>query len=199
MSNKLEIIYINHSQLHLLENNPRRIKDPGAIEKLKILIKEHSFQNPLQVYQEKDGSYSILCGNHRFMAAKELGYTEFPCIVYTGDRKRALARAISDNKSSEWTEYDYPKLADMFIEIDTGDFELPDLTGFDTSETEEIITRETELKAVEEWNIEKTHTPFWVVIRGSVENYNKILPILSQIEKFEDVVVETSQNGKTPK
>lgn len=140
MSDRLEIVYLGIDQLQPLKDNPRRAKDPSVIKKLAELIREHKFQSPLQVYREKDGKYSILCGNYRYQAGRSLGMEEFPCIIYEGDRNRALARAVSDNKSGEWTEFDLPKLSDLFREIDVGEFSLPDLTGFDMVEIEIIWT-----------------------------------------------------------
>jgi ParB-like chromosome segregation protein Spo0J len=137
-SKRLEIVYLSASALVKLPGNPRRDKDPKAVERLSKLIQLHGFQNPLQVFAE-NGKYTILCGNHRFDAGLSLGMTEFPCIVYTGDRKAALARAISDNRSNEWTEWDVPIMKDLILELDTGDFDIH-LTGFDTHEIELMMT-----------------------------------------------------------
>ncbi|MFA5379256.1 MAG: ParB/RepB/Spo0J family partition protein [Dehalococcoidia bacterium] len=137
-SKKLEIVYLSASALVKLPGNPRRDKDPKAIEKLSKLIRLHGFQNPLQVFRE-NGKYTILCGNHRFDAGLSLGMKEFPCLVYTGDKKAALARAISDNRSNEWTEWDMPILKELFIDLDTGDFDIH-LTGFNSHELELMMT-----------------------------------------------------------
>jgi hypothetical protein len=134
----LKIIYLSTSDIVKLPGNTRKNKDPKAIERLAKLIKAHGFQNPLQVYAE-NGKYTIIAGNHRFDAGLSLGMKEFPCIVYTGDKKAALARAISDNRSSEWTEWDMPILKELFIELDSGDFDIH-LTGFNRHELELMMT-----------------------------------------------------------
>lgn len=136
--NKLEIIYIPADKLIKLHNNPRVDKDPRGIERLTTLIKEHGFQNPLNVYKS-GGKYEILAGNHRFDAGVLLGMKEFPCIVYEGDRKQALARAISDNKSNEWTDWDVPILKDLLIELDDGSIDMH-ITGFNSHELELMMT-----------------------------------------------------------
>jgi len=133
MKSKLKIEYINSEKLCLLEGNPRKQINADTLNNLKPLIKVHGFQNPLQVYEENQGRYSIICGNHRFLAAQDLGMKEFPCIIYHGSREMALARAISDNKSGEWTEWDYPALKDMIAEIDNGELDM-ELTGFTEEE-----------------------------------------------------------------
>ncbi len=139
-SKRLEIVYLPASDLVKLPGNPRRDVDPKAIERLSKLIQVHGFANPLNVFKE-NGKFTIIAGNHRFDAGLSLGMTEFPCIVYTGDRKAALARAVSDNKSNEWTEWDMPLLKDLLIDLDTGDFDIH-LTGFNTHEIELMMTAE---------------------------------------------------------
>lgn len=140
MKDKLELIYMEADSLELLEGNPRQLKDSEGVKKLKTLIEEHGFQNPLQVWKGGDnGNAIILCGNHRFIAGVELGMKSFPCIVYHGDKARALARAISDNKSGEWTEWRLPNLPNLLTEIDTGEFSVPDLTGFSEVELAGVL------------------------------------------------------------
>lgn len=143
----LTIIHLDKGQLRTSTRNPRKAKDPDVIKKLRTLIKGHGFQNPLQVYKEDKGMYSILCGNHRYEAAILEGMTTFPCIVYEGTREQADARAISDNKSSEWTEWDFPGLKDIIADLDTGAFDM-DLLGFDAGELKDIFDHD--LQAVQE-------------------------------------------------
>ena len=57
--------------------------------------------------KEKSGQYSNLCGNHRFVAARDLGIEKFPCIVYQGSREML-----------------WPALKDMVYDLDTGDFDI---------------------------------------------------------------------------
>lgn len=135
--NKLEIIYLPVSSLVKLPGNPRKDIDPEAINKLAALIKAHGFQNPLNVYAE-NGKYTIIAGNHRFDAGLSLGMKEFPCLVYTGSKKAALARAISDNKSNTWTDWDFPMLKDMFFELDVGNLDMF-TTGFSQDELDEMF------------------------------------------------------------
>jgi len=134
----LKIIELEADKLVRLEGNPRRIVDPVGIKRLVKLIKKHGFQNPLQVYKEKKGTYTILCGNHRFEAGKVAGIKVFPCIEYKGTRKMAMARALSDNKAGEWTDWDYPLLKDFIGNLDDGDFNL-ELTGFSSDEIESFF------------------------------------------------------------
>jgi hypothetical protein len=135
---KLEIIYLPIADLVKLKGNPRIDTDPKAIERLAKLIQAHGFQNPLQVYKE-NGKHTILAGNHRFDAGLSLGMKEFPCIVYEGNRKQALARAISDNQSATWTDFDLPVLKELLIDLDDGSLDMS-ITGFNSHELELMMT-----------------------------------------------------------
>jgi DNA modification methylase len=139
MDNRLELIYIKSYKLKKLDNNPRIQIDDGATGKLRALIREHGFQNPLQVWKE-GGKYTVLCGNHRYEAGMLEGMREFPCIKYKGTKQEAIARAISDNKSNEWTDWAGDELALLLRELETADFSLPDLTGFDQGEIDALLS-----------------------------------------------------------
>jgi DNA modification methylase len=138
MNSRLELIYIKSDKLKKLDNNPRVQIDDGATKKLRALIREHGFQNPLQVWRE-NGKYTILCGNHRYGAGMLEGMREFPCIEYKGTKQEAIARAISDNKSNEWTDWAGDELAMLLRELETADFSIPEFTGFDQGEIEALL------------------------------------------------------------
>lgn len=140
--NILKIKYIPTNQLVMLEGNPRKADD-DAVEKLADLIKHHGFLNPLQVFEESPGGpWTILCGNHRFLAGKTLGMWQFPCIEYNGTRDEAIARAISDNRASDWTKWDFPALKDMMADLDTGEFEIGEVCGFVAEDLNKMFDHE---------------------------------------------------------
>jgi hypothetical protein len=45
---------------------------------------------------------------------------------------------ITDNKLQDLTEWDFPKLKDLLVEIDTGAFDI-EVTGFDQIEIEDLL------------------------------------------------------------
>jgi hypothetical protein len=52
----------------------------------------------------------------------------------------ATGYALMDNQSALLAEWDLPVLKDLLEELDTGAFDM-DLTGFDTSEIEDLMTQ----------------------------------------------------------
>ena len=49
-----------------------------------------------------------------------------------------IAAAIADNRASQWSEFDFSLLRDELLTLDTGDFEMENLTGFTASELESL-------------------------------------------------------------
>lgn len=129
-----------------MEGNPRKIIKPEGLRILTGLIREHGFQNPLQVYREGPKGYTILCGNHRFKAGQAMGMSSFPCIEYKRTHKEAMARAVSDNKSAEITDWDIPLLKDLLTDLDDGDFDM-ELTGFTDDDLEDLFAEDPPPKA----------------------------------------------------
>lgn len=130
----LQIQYIEIDKLKGWKKNPRINDD--ASEKLAKLIEEHGFIDP--VIATKDGT--IRAGHTRAKAAKIKGMDKVPVIfVEFESEKHAEAFSLADNKSGEWAEWDYKMLAEILLDLDTGELDL-DITGFTLDEIEDLIT-----------------------------------------------------------
>jgi hypothetical protein len=82
---------------------------------------------------------TIRAGHTRVKAANKAGLKEVPVIYVDMDEEQAAAFAIADNKSSQYSEWDYELLKDVFEELDAFNYDL-ELTGFDMSEVENLMT-----------------------------------------------------------
>lgn len=76
--------------------NPNRMSDEMQA-KLKAYIRREGFVEPLVVRQREDG-YQILGGFHRWVIARELGYTHVPCVVVDLDDRRAKILSVNLNE-----------------------------------------------------------------------------------------------------
>lgn len=194
-SKPLEIVYIPVENLKPLPGNPRKEADERGVSKLKGLIRRHGFQNPIQVFHESNGTYTVLCGNHRMQAGKEIGMLEFPCIIYSGNRKEAMARAISDNESMNWTEWDLPKLKMMVSEI--GDLDT-EMSGFDKKDLEELLRKvDMEREPVltyDEYLLGRVKKKSHVLLSFPPEKMVHIKPLLDRILEVEGIEIEQSSN-----
>jgi len=129
----IQIQYVQLDTLKEWNRNPRR-NDP-AVDKLSKLIELHGFINPVIATEDN----VIRAGHTRCKAAKKAGLKEVPVIFIDMEEKQAQAYAIADNKSNEWSEWDFSILKDIMEDLDDGSFDM-DLTGFDTSEIENLMT-----------------------------------------------------------
>lgn len=111
----LQIKYVPIESLKEFPMNPR--KNDVAAEGLAKLMGEYGFVIP--IVATPDGT--IRAGHTRIKAARKQGMKEVPVIyVDFGDEKKAVAFSLADNKSHEWSEWDFPKLKDILVELDDG-------------------------------------------------------------------------------
>lgn len=116
--------------------NPR-IHPDNAIDRLTKSIKEYGWTNPILISEDN----FILAGHARLKAAEKANLKKVPVIRLPLSGEKALSYMIADNKLQDMTEWDYPKLKDLLIELDTGAWDM-ELTGFDIDELKDLIDYE---------------------------------------------------------
>jgi ParB-like chromosome segregation protein Spo0J len=121
-------------RLRCWPENPRRIR-PERLEQLKRALAddpEMLLARPLLALP--DGT--VIAGNQRLRAARELGWQTIPVITVELDRERARLWALRDNNPyGEWNE---PALAELLAELGAGGVELA-LAGFAERELERLL------------------------------------------------------------
>ena len=125
------------NKLRPWEGNPRKHDDD--IKKIKDSIKEHGYLDPIEV----DKNYVVMAGHGRLMAAKECNMAAVNVILHEDKdltKRKDQAYVIANNKTGECSEWDFPKLKDLIIEIDAGDLDIEAVTGFDMGEIEDVMT-----------------------------------------------------------
>ena len=104
---KLQIEQLPIDALQEYENNARDHAEVD-IEAIKQSITMFGFNDPIGIWSEDN---IIVEGHGRLMAARELGFTELPCIRLdhmTDEERRAYA--IAHNKTAELSKWNVPKL-----------------------------------------------------------------------------------------
>lgn len=104
---------VSVSRLREYENNPRN--NDLAVEKVKYSIERFGFLFPVVI----DMNYVIVAGHTRVRACRELGIQTVPCVVadeLTEDQIN-LFRLV-DNKTSEYSDWDFEKLKDELAQVD---------------------------------------------------------------------------------
>lgn len=76
---------IHIEKIHPLEGQPRRYFDLDALADLAQNIKDHGLLQPILVFAQPDGSFSLIAGERRLKAMQMLGHTQIQAIVKAGD------------------------------------------------------------------------------------------------------------------
>ena len=127
------------SDIKPYEKNPRKKYD---IQKVAQSIKEFGFQQPIVV----DRAGTIIVGHGRFEASKLLNLETVPVVIADLPPEKAKAYRIADNKTNEYSDWEYKLLHKEFADLLDVNYDL-ELTGFTPEELENIITYEKDVEA----------------------------------------------------
>ena len=92
------------------------------IEAIKKSIQKYGFADPIGVWGKQN---IIVEGHGRYLACKELGIDEVPCIRLdhlTDEERREYT--LMHNKTTMMSDFDFDLLGEELFELDLGDFEL---------------------------------------------------------------------------
>lgn len=109
----MNIREISTARLREYENNPRN--NDLAVEKVKYSIERFGFLFPVVV----DMNYTIVAGHTRVRACREMGIQSVPCIIADEltEEQINLFRLV-DNKTSEYSDWDFEKLKNELALVD---------------------------------------------------------------------------------
>ncbi|MEN9782131.1 MAG: hypothetical protein RL208_281 [Pseudomonadota bacterium] len=152
----LLITYVSVSDIKPYKNNPKIHKDK-QVKQISSSIKEFSFTNPILL----DENNEILAGHGRYLASKELKLEAVPCIVLDHlSNQQKKAYRIADNKLVENGKWDENLLVLELADLSNLDlsFDLS-ITGFETTEIDLLIDRQSKQNQKEDKIPEITHNP----------------------------------------
>ena len=114
------------------EGNPRRMRkipdtEMDAVSVVAESIDKYGFNQPIVV----DGNSVVVVGHTRLAAAKRLGLTQVPAFRARGlTEEQARQYRVADNKTAEWTGWDFEKLlADTSLEDEIPGFAPSEFEG----------------------------------------------------------------------
>ena len=133
--------------------NNAKLHPESQIKKIENSIREFGFKQPLII----DKNNEVIAGHGRLIAAKNLGFTELPCVLADDlSINQIKAFRIMDNKSAE-SDWDFEVLKEELNFLSNDDFNL-DFTGFDVIEVNKY------LKGIDNLKEEKFNNNFEVII-----------------------------------
>ena len=147
----MELEKISIDKIRMYENNAKEHPE-WQIEQIKNSIQEFGFNDPIAV----DENNTIIEGHGRYLALKELGYTEIEIIRLNHlTEEQKAAYAIAHNKLTMNTEFDIEKLQYELNKLEVNDFDLSVL-GFEQSELDEFLQEEMEELEIEDEDTDAT-------------------------------------------
>lgn len=159
----------------------------GDIEELMASIKEKGILQPI-IVREKDGRYEIIAGERRWVAGKNIGLKDVPCIEMNVSDNEAIEIALIENLQR--------KDLDVFEEAD-GLNALVDMYGYSHKQIAEKIGKArstiTEIISIskipkeirnmcEEFSIKSRST---IIELAKQENENNMYRLITEIKKRE--------------
>lgn len=119
----MEVKNIKTKDLKPYSNNPRR--NAKAINSVKESILKFGFKVPIVI----DKNNVIVCGHTRWLASKSIGLETVPCVIADDLTQEQIdAFRLVDNRTAEFSEWDFEKLAEELSEL--SEFDLSAF-GFD--------------------------------------------------------------------
>jgi hypothetical protein len=121
-------------RLHPHERNPRKIT-AGRMEQLKASLEaEAEMMNARPLIALPDGT--VIAGNHRLLAARELGWAKIKVVYADLDEERAIEWMLRDNQG--YADEVDDQVAALLAELNAGGRDLV-LTGFDTTDLDRLL------------------------------------------------------------
>mgnify|MGYP003131662814 CR=1 FL=1 len=130
--NTLKVEYVPVKSLKFNPKNPR--KNDENVQNVVKSIEAFGWTQPILARRSNN---MVIAGHTRVKAAIEKGLDKVPVIFLGMNEVDADVYMVTDNKLTENSEWDFPKLADLFVEFDQINVDL-DLTGFSKEEVDRI-------------------------------------------------------------
>lgn len=143
----MKIVYKSLDEIMPYEFNPRN--NDEAVDYVANSIKEYGFNQPIVI----DAAGVIVAGHTRYRAAQKLELKEVPCLMKDDLTPYQIkAYRLADNKTAEFSEWDYSLLEKELQEledIDMSEFGFDEeLNNLESSESNDDLNIDIETQTV---------------------------------------------------
>jgi ParB-like chromosome segregation protein Spo0J len=118
--------------IRTMTGNPRR----GDVEAVMRSLDKFGQRKPIVV---REDTGEVIAGNHTFMAAQRLGWSEIAVVWVQDDDTTAKAFALADNRTSELGGYDDDALAAMIAEVLAEDADMLAAASYTESDLNDLL------------------------------------------------------------
>lgn len=142
----MEIKDIKLSIISLSQFNTRKDLEAGTedagLEDLANSIKEKGLLNPITVRQNRDGTYSLIAGQRRFLACKQLGFATIPAIIrdVSNDTDATIISLIENVHRADMNPIDKATAFDAIYEKYNDYNKVANETGISVSTIKKYLT-----------------------------------------------------------
>jgi ParB-like chromosome segregation protein Spo0J len=192
-----EIINRTEERVHIdnIQPHPANPND-GDVQSIAESIRQNGFYGRIVV---RDSTGKILAGEHRWLAAQEVGLAEVPIERVECDDETAMRILLADNRTAEKAEREPEPLADLLESLETTDDGLEG-TGYDKELLDDLqaLAEPPDLDELEdEWG-EPDEEELWPKISVKVppeveEEYERVMDQQdgeTDAERFENLLAK---------
>lgn len=95
------ILYLSPDEIMKSPNQPRKVFNTESLTELSESICAHGIIQPINVRKTEKGTYELITGERRLMAATMAGFTRVPCMVLDVSDSNAALIALIENLHRE--------------------------------------------------------------------------------------------------
>ena len=128
------VVEVPLERLRPWPENPRRISEARLADLKRALVEDPEMLAARPLLALPDGT--VIAGNQRLRAARELGWSAIPVLTVALEWERARLWALRDN--NPYGEWDEPALAELLAELGAGGVDLA-LAGFGSADLDRLL------------------------------------------------------------
>lgn len=130
----LRSLLVPLEELVTLPNNPKKGDVAAVAKSYKIFGQRKS----IVARKDENGVGTILAGNTQYKACRDvLDWTHIAVVFVDDDDQKAIAYALTDNRTADLGEYDNELLLDAIARVE--DMDIRDATGYDQDDIQALL------------------------------------------------------------
>lgn len=128
----LQSLAVPIGKIRTMKGNPRR----GDVDAVVRSLEAFGQRKPI-VARVDTGE--VIAGNHTFMAAQRLGWTEIAVVWVEDDDTTAKAFALADNRTSDLGDYDAEALTEMMADVLAEEASLLAAASYSVADLDDLL------------------------------------------------------------